>query len=330
MFSETSARGRCRRLHGGFTLIEVLVVVAIIALLAAILLPTLRAARQQARRVTCLSNMSNLPKAVESFALEHHGFAQLIGQQDEWETIDKGYSKYDYQTGYFDQSGQWLKPWVNAYAKHLNIRSLERAEDYFEQTYHEDPSYFFEKFGKHDIFVCPADEDLVNDVWSPLRTPEVGVYGVISYSANEDVFGVTNPEGDDKGDDGEGKPWKEGKPETGRRLEGRMDKIFQPSTVALFCDGGNEDDKEEPALLISNKTTINGPYLENYERAWNRLPHFRHSEKGGLAVAFADGSGRYIKPIEWVTISGRLYVKRYEPRARVSPYKPGELRAQQP
>jgi prepilin-type N-terminal cleavage/methylation domain-containing protein len=41
----------------GFTLIEVLVVVAIIALLVATLLPSLVAAREQARRAVCLSNL---------------------------------------------------------------------------------------------------------------------------------------------------------------------------------------------------------------------------------------------------------------------------------
>ncbi|GMU24926.1 MAG: hypothetical protein AMXMBFR13_49970 [Phycisphaerae bacterium] len=43
-----------------FTLIEVMVVVAIIALLAAVLLPSLRLAREQARRAACLSNLRQI------------------------------------------------------------------------------------------------------------------------------------------------------------------------------------------------------------------------------------------------------------------------------
>ncbi len=44
----------------GFTLIELLVVIAIIAVLMAILMPSLRLARDQARRVHCVSNVKTL------------------------------------------------------------------------------------------------------------------------------------------------------------------------------------------------------------------------------------------------------------------------------
>ncbi len=58
---------------GAFTLIELLVVISILAILAALLLPTLGKAKLQAKRANCVSNLQQLGIAFHSFAHDHNG-----------------------------------------------------------------------------------------------------------------------------------------------------------------------------------------------------------------------------------------------------------------
>ncbi|QOJ14800.1 MAG: prepilin-type N-terminal cleavage/methylation domain-containing protein [Planctomycetia bacterium] len=58
----------------GFTLIELLVVVAVIALLISILLPSLSAAREQARRTVCSSNLRSIAQAFNIYGNENRDF----------------------------------------------------------------------------------------------------------------------------------------------------------------------------------------------------------------------------------------------------------------
>lgn len=58
----------------GFTLIELLVVVAIISLLAALLLPSLRGARERAKQMACLSNLRQVGFGIHMYCDDNRGW----------------------------------------------------------------------------------------------------------------------------------------------------------------------------------------------------------------------------------------------------------------
>jgi prepilin-type N-terminal cleavage/methylation domain-containing protein/prepilin-type processing-associated H-X9-DG protein len=62
-----------RKLNSGFTLVELLVVISIIAMLLAVLVPALSKVREQARTVVCGTNLKNFGPAVAMYAEDNQG-----------------------------------------------------------------------------------------------------------------------------------------------------------------------------------------------------------------------------------------------------------------
>src|SRR5215217_5644298 len=63
----------------GFTLTELLVILAVVTALLAALMPALAGARRQARTVTCLSNLRQVGIAFHMYRQQYKGRAPLMG-----------------------------------------------------------------------------------------------------------------------------------------------------------------------------------------------------------------------------------------------------------
>jgi prepilin-type N-terminal cleavage/methylation domain-containing protein/prepilin-type processing-associated H-X9-DG protein len=64
--------------RSGFTLVELLVVVAVTGVLIALLLPTISRARESARRTGCASNLRQLGMAVQAYLDDHDGLYPVL------------------------------------------------------------------------------------------------------------------------------------------------------------------------------------------------------------------------------------------------------------
>ena len=67
-----------KRMKKGFTLVEIMIVVAIIAILAAVAIPNFIRYRNDSRTAACIANMKQLQTAAESYLTKHPGAAPAV------------------------------------------------------------------------------------------------------------------------------------------------------------------------------------------------------------------------------------------------------------
>lgn len=79
------------RKQSGFTMVELLTVIAIIAILAAIIFPIMSSAKASARKTQCISNMEQIFQALQLFKADEHRYPDFIAGPVAWRVPGDAY-----------------------------------------------------------------------------------------------------------------------------------------------------------------------------------------------------------------------------------------------
>jgi len=342
-----SAAGTCglntghrqRRAGRGFTLVELLVVVSIIALLVSILLPSLSMAREQAKLVKCLSHARGMAQAGLVFSQDHAGKFQISTNNVGLDKADPTRRKFEYGS-----HGELLA-WPVALAQSANVGLQENwlwgiREVLFEEgapvTVWGRKSKIHEEF---KLATCPGDRVGISTPWYPYGDqpgmlagpgdphdtdapdpgPTIGYWGALSFGINEDLVGAEVVAGSNYGAVGRywrdpaGNPrWAQGEmsPYAGQRFQGNLDLVHDPSSILLLVDAGPNDvdgfvaGAYDPTLNSAYANLITsakcpGPWLEDFVGYWSNRIPSRRHVGGRVNVLFADYHGETVAPVSF-------------------------------
>ncbi len=134
----------------GFTLIELLVVIAIIALLLSIVMPSLKMAKEQAKRLICSNNLKSMAAFVHTYAADYDDFIPGC----------------NYSTGATGGAGNSASTYV-AFMIDRDLASAEaRVQDAVQKGYVYGPAMLYTAgyVEMPEMFYCPSAPKVVDDV----------------------------------------------------------------------------------------------------------------------------------------------------------------------
>ena len=311
------------RRPSGFTLVELLVVIGIIALLISILLPSLQKARAAAQTVKCLSNVRQMAVATIMFAQEHKGYMQTVSDNGLAKDRDPSRQKFAYRSVVGAPDGQLAKDWASALLPYLGDKSPDAT--------------FITSKDKSAVFRCPSDPWL-DGVANPgyLIISNIGLDETdrvpVSYGVNVDINTLVRNRGLGEFSSGQnvgvfgGDAHGTGK--SGEPLQSNFIKVYKPSATLLYADCGVRPDPSSAYQLDRTDVlayttnfmefgtadpTNMGTLAGVYQTSWlkGRIPLTRHGDpkkNPKINVAFCDGHA------ETVLMSDAK-------RVRVSPFR---------
>jgi prepilin-type N-terminal cleavage/methylation domain-containing protein/prepilin-type processing-associated H-X9-DG protein len=120
--SQHSRKSPCHARRRGFTLIEILIVIAIIALLGAILFPVFARVRENGRRISCASNLKQLGTAFQMYTQDYNGRMPGASDAPVGANVEGGWMFYSvYGVGTTDAVFDPARGSIFSYVRDANI-----------------------------------------------------------------------------------------------------------------------------------------------------------------------------------------------------------------
>jgi len=181
-----------------YTLVELLIVVAIVAILLALLLPTLSRSREQARQIKCLSNLKQIGTGTAAYLLENEMFPigpreKLIFGDPEDECAACRYKTTNTTTCHWGgKRGLILHDSAEYKGEERQRRPLTK---YLYKSYHWESNFERQIHGKDvtefELFRCPSDRPLDTGSLFPETTdvPRLPIYEICGNSYYHNMHG---------------------------------------------------------------------------------------------------------------------------------------------